>query len=448
MTTLQCDRRAQGPRIAAAALLAAFLVAPALATWSIIIVDTRTREMAVGSATCVTNIDLRRYLPVVRPDIGIGCAQSFIDQSGVNRRLIWDELGRGTDPLEILTRLAAQDSQHQTRQYGIVDALGRAATFTGTSCGAFANGITGQIGDLAYSIQGNVITCQTVLDAARDAIADTPGGVPEKLMAAMEAARDWGGDGRCSCRQSDPTGCGCPPGSFTRTANVGFMIDARRGDPAGGCSSGGCAVGAYFMVLNVPNNSNPDPVPVLRSQFDSFRASRVGRADQIVSRATLAAPALAADGQSATQMTIELLDWRGEPAANITSVTVAHDTVRGSAGSCTIGAVESLGGHLYRVGLTAGATAGVDHFLVNVSQFGQTRPLMPSPTLILADRGDLNGDSRVNNFDIDPFVLALIDPPAYALQYPSLNAAFLGDVNEDGTFNNGDVDAFAALLTR
>lgn len=62
--------------------------------------------------------------------------------------------------------------------------------------------------------------------------------------------------------------------------------------------------------------------------------------------------------------------------------------------------------------------------------------------------GDLNGDGLVNNFDVDPFVLALVDPPAYAAQYPALSGAFLGDVNEDGAFDNSDVDAFAALLTR
>ncbi len=43
------------------ALGALLLVAPAAqATWSIIIIDTRTKEIAIGSATCLTNFDLRR----------------------------------------------------------------------------------------------------------------------------------------------------------------------------------------------------------------------------------------------------------------------------------------------------------------------------------------------------------------------------------------------------
>ncbi|MBL8877558.1 MAG: hypothetical protein JNG88_00435 [Phycisphaerales bacterium] len=60
--------------------------------------------------------------------------------------------------------------------------------------------------------------------------------------------------------------------------------------------------------------------------------------------------------------------------------------------------------------------------------------------------GDLNCDGLVNNFDIDPFVLALSDANAYAVQFPNcdrLNA----DTNNDGLVNNFDIDAFVLLLS-
>ncbi|MGE0480238.1 MAG: Ig-like domain-containing protein [Phycisphaerae bacterium] len=60
--------------------------------------------------------------------------------------------------------------------------------------------------------------------------------------------------------------------------------------------------------------------------------------------------------------------------------------------------------------------------------------------------GDANCDGRVDNFDIDPFVLALTDPAGYALLYPDcdiLNA----DANGDGRVDNFDIDPFVALLT-
>jgi len=59
--------------------------------------------------------------------------------------------------------------------------------------------------------------------------------------------------------------------------------------------------------------------------------------------------------------------------------------------------------------------------------------------------GDLNCDGAVNNFDIDPFVLALSDPPGYAAAYPSCDR-FGADIDGDGDVTNFDIDPFVALL--
>jgi hypothetical protein len=60
--------------------------------------------------------------------------------------------------------------------------------------------------------------------------------------------------------------------------------------------------------------------------------------------------------------------------------------------------------------------------------------------------GDLNCDGAVNGYDIDPFVLALTDPTAYAAQFPSCDY-LLGDINGDGDVNGYDIDPFVLLLT-
>ena len=60
--------------------------------------------------------------------------------------------------------------------------------------------------------------------------------------------------------------------------------------------------------------------------------------------------------------------------------------------------------------------------------------------------GDLNCDGAVNIDDIEPFVLALVNPGAYADAYGSgmiLNA----DCNEDGNIDSLDIDPFVAILT-
>lgn len=64
----------------------------------------------------------------------------------------------------------------------------------------------------------------------------------------------------------------------------------------------------------------------------------------------------------------------------------------------------------------------------------------------LAVVGDLNCDGTVNNFDIDPFVLALTDPAGYNSSQPDCDIN-LGDINGDGAVNNFDIDPFVALLT-
>jgi YVTN family beta-propeller protein len=60
--------------------------------------------------------------------------------------------------------------------------------------------------------------------------------------------------------------------------------------------------------------------------------------------------------------------------------------------------------------------------------------------------GDLNCDGVVNGFDIDPFVLALADPAAYAAAYPDCDR-LLADINGDGVVNGFDIDPFVLLLT-
>lgn len=58
---------------------------------------------------------------------------------------------------------------------------------------------------------------------------------------------------------------------------------------------------------------------------------------------------------------------------------------------------------------------------------------------------DMNCDCRVNNFDIDPFLLAILDPIAYQQAYPNCPLQN-GDANGDGRVNNFDIDPFAVCI--
>ncbi len=400
-----------------AVLICAWAATEARATWSILIADERTGEIVLGSATCVTRINLQHDTPVLRVGIGAATAQSFVDVSGENRQLIWDELALGTAPDQILVRLRQNEGRrnHNSRQYGIVDVRGRAATFSGNRNGSFAGGRTGRIGTLVYAVQGNVITGMELVDGAADAIEQTPGDLPEKLMAAMEAAYCYGGDGRCSCDDLFADGCGSPPEGFVcegdltanpKTAHVGYLIAARRGDLNGDCEPQmGCASGTYFLEKNVRNTveSDPDPVFTLRERFDQWRDNRRGEPDQVQSRVTLSAARALPGAARGITMRIELRDWEGQPPTDFEDIEVLADPEHGT-GSTLIGALAAVDpvNHIYEVPLTSGDVIGLDRIAVRVTYGGgQQRYLMPGGVLAVQDpRGDFNADGQVDLADL------------------------------------------------
>ncbi|MBK8915125.1 MAG: hypothetical protein IPM64_11100 [Phycisphaerales bacterium] len=59
--------------------------------------------------------------------------------------------------------------------------------------------------------------------------------------------------------------------------------------------------------------------------------------------------------------------------------------------------------------------------------------------------GDMNCDGSVNNFDIDPFVIAILNRGLYESLYPGCNW-FAADINGDGLVNNFDIDPFLPCL--
>ncbi len=389
-----------------------FLSSPAWATWSIIIVDGRTKEIAVGSATCLTSFDLQLNLPVVLVDVGAACAQSLVDVNAVNRMIIRDELLSGTDPDQIIAVLAAAGNQHQSRQYGIVDTQWRATTFTGTGAGQYRGGVVGFSGDIYYAIQGNVLTGAPVVSMAEQAVLDTPGDLPTKLMAAMEAARAMGGDGRCSCNIQQPTSCGAPPPSFTKSAHIAFMIVARTGDTDGVCTAGmGCANGDYWMDFNVPFQvtTDPDPVFQLQELFDAFRLDYVGKPDAVHSAVEVHPAAVPGSGTHSAIMTIQLRDWQDNPVtADGWTLSVEHDPK--SADLATIGEVTSLGEGAYQVQLQTSGGVGLDKFRVVANDTVRPVVLIPLPELISAAQFDFDMDGDVDAVDYEAVVACIAGP--------------------------------------
>jgi uncharacterized Ntn-hydrolase superfamily protein len=411
--------------LALSCLSVAALGGSASATWSIVLTDTATGEVAIGCATCLENFDLEIYVPVMRVGLGGGCSQSQIDSSGQIRKAIWDGLEAGDSPQDILNAIKGFDTSYQSRQIGIVDLQARGKSFTGNKCGSWAGGVKGKVGTITYAIQGNVLAGSPVLAQAEQAILNPSGDLAERLMEAMKAAASMGGDGRCSCDPVNPDSCGAPPPGFQlgidKAADCGFMLDGRFGDVDGDCTAtDGCSNGTYYLNLNVANQtaSDPDPVVQLHKLFDTWKLGLKGRPDHILSTKSLTLDHVPGNGTATTQLDITAIDREGVPlGVGGATVTIVH--APGSAGLATFGTPVDHGDGTYSIPITAGVGQGTDVFQVALNDGVVTATLYPYPTLeetdtLTADASSISATAGGTvNFGLSGPALAT--PPSYYL---------------------------------
>ncbi len=359
-----------------AGLLVTLAAQPTEATWSIVVADLETQEVIVASATCVTDLDLKVYLPVIAVGKGGGSAQGYVDSTGQRRLIIWDGLLIGLTAHEIIDQLAVLPGSHN-HQHGIAEATyGTAASISGASSWPYASGVTGSFGAVHYAIQGGALAGSPVIALAEDALVNTPGDLPAKVIAAMEAARSMGGDGRCSCNPNDPTGCGSPPPNFDKAAHQGFMVVSRFGDTDDfACNSAGCADGDYFMDFNIAFQvvSDPDPVFQLQALFDAARQDLIWRPDAIASTVSFTD---VGDPGGDWLLRVELNDWRGTLLGqSVLNFSAEH--ALDSDQVTTIGSIVDVGDGSYEVSLTETGQPGVDVFQITADD--GIRPVVLPP---------------------------------------------------------------------
>lgn len=103
-------------------------------------------------------------------------------------------LHEGKSAQQALDELVAADDDRAQRQAGIVDAAGRAATFTGAECMEWAGGTAGD----GVTIQGNILVGPQVVEAMHEAwlSADPAAPLARRLLTALRAGDEAGGDRR------------------------------------------------------------------------------------------------------------------------------------------------------------------------------------------------------------------------------------------------------------
>src|SRR2546428_7985353 len=101
-------------------------------------------------------------------------------------------LKRGIAPKDVVKKLVTSDKDAAQRQVGVVDARGRAASYTGKECFPWAGHVVGR----NFAAQGNILAGEEVLKALARAFEVTQGDLPVRLLAALSAGQAAGGDSR------------------------------------------------------------------------------------------------------------------------------------------------------------------------------------------------------------------------------------------------------------
>ena len=157
-------------------------------TFSIVARDPNTGELGIAVASRFFAVG--SVVPWAKADVGAVATQSFANTTFGWRGL--ELLEKGLTPDETVEILVRGDDDPERRQFGIVAADGKSATYTGKDCLAWAGGRNGP----NYAIQGNILAGQAVVDAMEDVFLQTEGTLAERLYAALLAGEEKGGDAR------------------------------------------------------------------------------------------------------------------------------------------------------------------------------------------------------------------------------------------------------------
>ena len=129
-------------------------------------------------------------VPWARAGVGAVATQSWTNTTYGTKGL--ELLENGLTAQQTLDQLVTGDDGRSQRQVGIIDVDGNVANYTGDECLEWAGARSGE----NYSAQGNLLAGKAVVHAMGKAFEETEGELAEKLMAALIAGQEKGGDRR------------------------------------------------------------------------------------------------------------------------------------------------------------------------------------------------------------------------------------------------------------
>ncbi len=157
-------------------------------TYSIVGYDPEEKEW--GIAVQSKFLGVGSVVPFAKAGVGAVATQSYANTSyGPLALQLMEEGKTAEEALDLITK---DDPERPLRQVGLIDARGHAATFTGEGCYDWAGGITGE----NFAAQGNILVDENTVKAMAETFQESSGSLAERLLHALDAGQDAGGDSR------------------------------------------------------------------------------------------------------------------------------------------------------------------------------------------------------------------------------------------------------------
>lgn len=225
-------------------------------TFSIVAIDSISGEIGSAGASCVGSSSSYPHGAAILSDVipGVGAIHTQAAWLAANQQNAHNMMMFGNSPQEIIDYLVANDAGNNPtiRQYGIVDYNGghpRAASFTGANCSNYKNDTS----NIYYSIQGNILLGQQILDSMQSRFLNTQGSLADRLMASLQGAKVVGADTRCADNGASSQS------SFLRVARMNNQPDSLYCD----------------LYMAYPQNLGGiypvDPIDSLQTLFDEWK---------------------------------------------------------------------------------------------------------------------------------------------------------------------------------
>ncbi|NMH68901.1 DUF1028 domain-containing protein [Bacillus sp. RO3] len=157
-------------------------------TYSIVGYDPEEKEWGVAVQSKFLGVG--SVVPFAKAGVGAVATQSYANTAyGPQALQLMEEGKTAEEAMDIITK---DDPERHLRQVGIMDAGGNSATFTGEGCYEWAGGIAGT----HFAAQGNILVDGNTVKAMAETFESTTGTLAERLLHALDAGQEAGGDSR------------------------------------------------------------------------------------------------------------------------------------------------------------------------------------------------------------------------------------------------------------